>query len=335
MGRSSDTRQLTRLAAAKLVAQGRAPHSITVDQIYADIQQGSRTTINDELKRWREEQDKQQALTAALPEPVAQAMLQAWAVAVEHGEQVFDRRRVEVEAELCQMGEHVEATNVARESALTEVATLKTATERARAEIEVFRVELRHEREATQSALDRAASAEARLESLRATSQQQLEALRAQQERQLAEQKQHFMALEAKYRDELALATERLDGVQQHVLRQVTEARDAQRKAEEQLTKSQERLERQAGVLESLRGERIALTTQLHRAAQDAVAMQEQTARVQREKEEFAVKLASVSTRMEGAAEVIAELKQQLLENRAAALSADDKPAERPNAAEL
>lgn len=333
MGRSSDTRQLTRLTAAKLVAQGRAPHSITVDQIYAEIQQGSRTTINDELKRWREEQDKQQALSAALPEPVAQAMLQAWAVAVEHGEQVFERRQAEIEAELSQMGAQVEAARAAQENALNEAASLKTATERAHAEMEVLRVERRHEQETTQTALGRAASAEERLESLRATSQQQLEALRAQHERQLSEQKQQFMALEAKYREELALATERLEGVQQHVMRQVTEARDAQRKAEEQLTKSQERLERQAGDLESLRGERIALTTQLHRATQDAATMQEQTTRLQREKEEHAVKLASVSARLEGAAEVIAELKQQLLESKVAALSADDKSAEQPNAA--
>ena len=98
MSRVSDTRLRTRHAAAKLVASGRRPHDLTVDLIYAEIRQGSRTTINDELKLWKDEQAKVDALSAALPAPVANVMLAAWAVAVEHGEKVFDQRREEVEA---------------------------------------------------------------------------------------------------------------------------------------------------------------------------------------------------------------------------------------------
>ena len=50
MTRTSDTRLRTREAASKIVASGRPAHAITVDLIYAEIRQGSRTTINDELK---------------------------------------------------------------------------------------------------------------------------------------------------------------------------------------------------------------------------------------------------------------------------------------------
>jgi chromosome segregation ATPase len=316
MGRVSDTRQLTRLSAARLVAQGHPHHAITVDMIYADIQQGSRTTINDELKRWREEQDKQEALTAALPEPVAQAMLQAWAVAVEHGEQVFERRRTEIEAELEQLGKQLAGAHQAHDNALAEVAILQTSVERARTDNEVLSVELRHEREATQNALSRAAAAEERLEAARAAGQQQLDAQRAQLEEQLAVQKAQFATQEAKYREELTLATERLDGVQQHVMSQVTEARDGRRKAEDQLATAQQRIERQATDLENLRGERIALTTKLQRTQQDADTAMQKMHQVQQEKEDLAMKLASTSGRLEGANDMIAGLQRQLLEHR-------------------
>ena len=52
MSRVSDTRLRTREAAARLVAAGRRPHDLTVDLIYAEIKQGSRTTINDELNAY-------------------------------------------------------------------------------------------------------------------------------------------------------------------------------------------------------------------------------------------------------------------------------------------
>lgn len=92
MSRVSDTRIRTREAAARLVAAGRLPHELTVDLIYAEIRQGSRTTINDELKQWKDEKTRVDALSRQLPPAVADAMLAAWAVAVEHGEKVYDSR---------------------------------------------------------------------------------------------------------------------------------------------------------------------------------------------------------------------------------------------------
>lgn len=98
MSRVNDTRFRTREATARLVAAGRRPHDLTVDLICAVIKQGSRTTINDELKPWKDEQAD--ALTNAMPPAVAHAMLNIWAVAVEHGEKVFDQRREEAETQL-------------------------------------------------------------------------------------------------------------------------------------------------------------------------------------------------------------------------------------------
>jgi hypothetical protein len=90
---SSDTRQRTREATAQLVADGKRPHEITVDLIYVAIQQGSRTTINDALKAWRDERTKVDALGADLPLALADTMRSLWVSAVEHGERVFEERR--------------------------------------------------------------------------------------------------------------------------------------------------------------------------------------------------------------------------------------------------
>jgi hypothetical protein len=109
MSRVSDTRLRTREAAARLVAAGRRPHALTVDLIYAEIRQGSRTTINDELKLWKDEQAKLDALSAALPPAVASAMRAAWAVAIEQGEKAFEQRREEVEGELSKTLQQAEA----------------------------------------------------------------------------------------------------------------------------------------------------------------------------------------------------------------------------------
>jgi DNA-binding ferritin-like protein (Dps family) len=100
MSRVSDTRQRTREAATQLVAAGKRPHEITVDLIYAEIQQGSRTTINDELKAWKDERTKADALGADLPPAIADSMRLLWVAAVEQGEQVFLSRRAELETAL-------------------------------------------------------------------------------------------------------------------------------------------------------------------------------------------------------------------------------------------
>jgi hypothetical protein len=71
MSRISDTRFRTREAAARLVTAGRQTHEVTVDLIYAEIRQGSRTTINDELKLWKDEQTKVDALSPKISQAKA------------------------------------------------------------------------------------------------------------------------------------------------------------------------------------------------------------------------------------------------------------------------
>jgi hypothetical protein len=90
----------TREAAVCLVAESRLPQELTVDLIYAGIRQGSRTTINDELKLWKDEQARIDTPSASPPSAVASAMVSVWALAVEHGEQVFAQCDEELETEV-------------------------------------------------------------------------------------------------------------------------------------------------------------------------------------------------------------------------------------------
>ena len=125
MSRVSDTRLRTREAAAQLVSTGRRSHDLTVDLIYAEIKQGSRTTINDELKLWKDEQAKADALTAALPPAVASAMLNMWALAVEHGEKAFDLRLEEVETHLAKATTSVESLGAEKSGLLQKTKACK------------------------------------------------------------------------------------------------------------------------------------------------------------------------------------------------------------------
>ncbi len=308
MGRVSDTRQRTRLAASKLVASGQHPHDLTVDLIYAEIRQGSRTTINDELKLWKDDQAKTHALGSSLPTPVVNAMLAAWAAAVEHGEHVFDERRAEVEAELAEALIRADAANAATAQAQSEIADLRDQLDQARTSESEARVNAQRERDARDSALQKTIDIEQRLAGdLRAASIR-FETQRESYEHQLREQQKALVASQAQLREELARATERLEGVQKHVLLQVAEAREAQKRAEHQLIKAAQRSERLANDMESLRTEVVTRSMQLQRTAQDYAAAADHLARTQAEREDLAVRLATTSGRLEAATQQVAEL---------------------------
>jgi chromosome segregation ATPase len=308
MSRVSDTRQRTRQAAAKLVADGRRPHELTVDLVYAEIRQGSRTTINDELKLWKDEQAKVDALSAALPAPVANAMLAAWAVAVEHGERVFDERRMEVEAELTQAITGAEATKAVHTEAIAEIAALRELVERARGEAITARADAQRERDAKDAALQRAADSDSRLVAEHSESQSRLDKQRETHELQLNQQREALATSEARLRDELARATDRLEGVQKHVLLQVAEAREVQRRAEDQLAKALHRNERLSGDAELLRAEAASLTSQLQRSAQECASATATAARLQAERDDLTIRLATTNGRLEAATQQLAEL---------------------------
>jgi len=246
MSRISDTRVRTREAATHLVAAGRRPHALTVDLIYAEIKQGSRTTINDELKRWKDEQAKVDALNAALPPVVANAMLAVWAVAVEQGENAFTQRREEVEGELTQALECVQGLETRLAAAHEDAATLRTQLEARQANIDALRADAAMVRTAADTAQARAQALEEQLEFVRREAEHRLAETKAEQQQRVAALQAAMTAQEQAFRDELEKATTRLEGVQQHVLRQVTEAREATARAEARLAKAQQTTDERA-----------------------------------------------------------------------------------------
>ncbi|MFM0474001.1 DNA-binding protein [Paraburkholderia strydomiana] len=243
MSRISDTRIRTREAAAQLVTSGRPAHELTVDLIYAHIRQGSRTTINDELKLWKDEQTRNDALASALPPAVASAMLSVWALAVGHGEKVFAQRGEELEAEMA-------AANVRASTLETAQAELQGELRNARGQIDDQQVrlaallaELAEAQGGRDAALRLAEAAAAERDAVRARSEQALDAMRSAHLGELEALGATHTDREAALRAEIDRAATRLEGVQKRVMLQSEEARSAQRQAEGALSKTRQRNE--------------------------------------------------------------------------------------------
>lgn len=269
MSRVSDTRFRTREAAASLVAAGRRPHELTVDLIYAEIRQGSRTTINDELKLWKDEQEKVDALSAALPPAVANAMMAAWAVAVEHGEKVFEQRQAEVEGELATALQRTQALETDLTRAQDEAVELRSLLTARQAEAEALRDEVARERVTAGIAQARTQALERQLEAKRAEAEQRLAAANIAHERRLTELQEAMAIQEQTFRAEINKATERLEGVQRHVMLQVAEARETAKRAEALLAKAQKKNEELSAEALQLRAELASQTQQSARARED------------------------------------------------------------------
>ena len=261
MSRVSDTRLRTREAAAQLVSTGRRSHDLTVDLIYAEIKQGSRTTINDELKLWKDEQAKADALTAALPPAVTSAMLNMWALAVEHGEKVFDQRLEEVETQLAKATTSVESLGAEKSGLLQQNESLQAEIALGQSELAAVRELLAAERIAKESAISRVDALEQQLESVKTDATQAISIVKAEHRLRVQELQAALATQESSFRQEIDKATERLEGVQKHVMLQVTEAREAQKRAETLLSKTNQKNEQLSAEVQQL-GRQIASIAQ-------------------------------------------------------------------------
>lgn len=247
------------------------------------------------------------ALSAALPPAVASAMLATWAIAVEHGEQAFDGRRAEVEGELGLAVNRAEAAEATHASLQAELAALRAQLEDARGDALAAREETRGEREAKASALEKLDVMALRLAADADEAARRLDGLRDSYEQRLQQQREAHEAAQASFREELARATERLEGVQRHVMLQVSEAREAQKRAEAQLAKAVQRGERLVTELEGLRSQTATQAMQLQRATQDHQAAVMQAKQAQAERDELTVQLANTTGRLEGAQQQVRE----------------------------
>jgi chromosome segregation ATPase len=253
MSRVSDTRQRTREAAAQLVVGGKRPHEITVDQIYAAIQQGSRTTINDELKQWKDERTKADALGADLPAAVADAMRALWVTAVEQGETVFAEQRSTLEAALADVEQHQATVTQARDDALATSTVLTEQCEALRQQIAALQARVESEITAKNQAFQDGQALQQKLTALQNHTAEQIERIRQTQTAQAEEFQAAIASRDAVFQVERNTANERMEVAQTRMLREIDAAREGQRRAESQLTKARERLEQQQASLAELR----------------------------------------------------------------------------------
>lgn len=298
MSRVSDTRLRTREAAARLVAAGRRPHDLTVDLIYAEIKQGSRTTINDELKLWKDEQAKADALTAALPPAVANAMLNMWAVAVEHGEKVFDQRREEAESQLAQAMTRIESLETEKNHLTQRIEGLQADVAQGQSDLNAFREMLANERAAKEAAIARASALEQQLESVKTDSERAITAMKSEHQQHVEVLQATLAAQEHTFRKEIDKATERLEGVQKHVMLQVTEAREAQKRTEALLSKASQRNEQLSAELQELWQKNASLTQLSERAQTDLTQAHNEMTQLRAERESLIQQVATATGKL-------------------------------------
>jgi chromosome segregation ATPase len=305
------TRLRTREAAVCLVAAGRRPHDLTVDLIYAEIRQGSRTTINDELKLWKDEQAKADALTDALPPAVANAMLNIWAIAVEHGEKVFDQRRDEVEGQWSQAMTQIEGLEVEKNRFAQRVESLQEDLNHSQSEIDELQGLLAIERTAKDAAIAQAGAVERQLELARTDAEQAVATLKSEHRQQVDQMQAAFAAQESAFRQEIDKTTERLEGVQKHVMLQVAEAREAQKRAETQLSKAAQKAEQLSTEAQELR-KHIALSAQMsERAKVDLTAAHEEMSKLRAERESLIQQVAAGTGKLDALVAQIESLERR------------------------
>ncbi|MBB3256770.1 chromosome segregation ATPase [Paraburkholderia bannensis] len=297
MSRISDTRLRTRETASRLVAAGKRPHELTVDLIYAEIRQGSRTTINDELKQWKDEKTRSDALASQLPPAVADAMLGIWAVAVEHGEKVYDARVAELEQATAhaesRAAEALEARAAAEETlrlrevelgALGEqIAVLKQQLDAANARAEETRI--------------RAETLEAQRNTEREIADTRLRELGTEHEKAIAALRASLETRDAAFQSELDKATQRMEGVQKHMMQQISEAREERRRADVLATSLQQRNETLLGELGAARVTQASQEDALRAAQRENAALARERAEWQRERESLESRLIAIRNR--------------------------------------
>lgn len=306
MSRSSDTRQRTREAAAHLVAGGRRPHEITVDAIYAVIQQGSRTTINDALKAWREERTKVDALGADLPPALADTMRSLWVSAVEHGEHVFLEQRQALEDQAA--AETARADTAVRQrdeiqGALDLAVAAGDAEKTAHAQT---RDELADTRATVAAAETHAADLEQQLTRVREDAAREHAALQATLERQAAEFQETLANRDRGYQAELDKAITRLQSAQDHMLQNIDAAREAQKRAEAQQAKLQQRGDCLQAEITDLRVKHAEQSRELHLQRDREAALSEELQRSRDESQRLAIDLAGANGQLSAAASQIA-----------------------------
>ncbi len=266
--------------------------------IYAEIRQGSRTTINDELKLWKDEQTKVDALRAALPRPVADAMLIAWATAVEHGENTFSKRSEEIEQELAQAHDRTVQLHEKLADLQRENSALQAELDHSRNELSSIRQEASTERTAKESAQARLDILEKEVDAAREGAQKIVLEMKLECQSKVEVLKEKVSAEEEKFRAEITRATEQLETIRKQVLEQVSVAQKSKEETEFRLEIAHKENARRSAEIQKLRTD-LAIQFELREQMLEAKAKAESNLeRLSTERDSIVRDLARASGRL-------------------------------------
>ena len=125
------------------------------------------------------------------------------------------------------------------------------------------------ERVAKENAISRVNALVQQLESVKTDAAQAVSIVNAEHRLRVQELQAALATQESSFRQEIDKATERLEGVQKHVMLQVTEAREAQKRAEAQLSKACQKNEQLLAEAQEIRHQIGSLTQTSERAQTD------------------------------------------------------------------
>jgi len=240
-------------------------------------------------------------------------MLNIWVVAVEHGEKVFDARREEVETQFVKATARIEHLESEKSRLVQRVEDLQAHIAQGQSDLGALREMVASERVAKEAAIAQLNALDQQLESVKAHSEQAISILKSEYRHHIDEMQAALAAQEAAFRKEIDIATERLEGVRKHVMLQVTEARDAQKRSEAQLSKASQKNEQLSADLQLL-GRQIATMTQVSERTQaDLAHAHEETTQLRTERELFIQQLAAATGKIDAQRERLESLERRAI----------------------
>jgi chromosome segregation ATPase len=161
---------------------------------------------------------------------------------------------------------------------------------------------------ATETAHARIAALEAQLDDTREQGETKLDAQRAAHEQEVVELRTATVMRDQSYQTELDKAMERMEGVQQHMMKQISEARDDQKRAEAQVVKMQQKNEPLLTELSALRAELAEKTRTIEQHKETTEKKDAELIMLQAERENLLGELATVRDKLEVTVPLMASL---------------------------
>lgn len=157
----------------------------------------------------------------------------------------------------------------------------------------------------------RAQTLEQQIETVKTDAAQAISILKTEQRQRVEELQTTIATQERSFRQEIDKATERLEGVQKHVMLQVTEAREAQKRTEAHLSKASQKNEQLVAEAQQIRRQIASLTQTTERAQTDLAQAHGEMSRLQSEREALIQQVATATGKLGALGEQIESLERR------------------------